>query len=78
MICKMSCTFFFTAPIHTWSLSKGLCVPISSHNVSARWRDRLFFVADIYKSQAENGEIKDHYINATAGTAEEVFWAEKQ
>jgi len=35
-----------------------------------RWRDRFLFVAEaIYKSQAETGEIKGHYLNATAGTA---------
>ena len=34
-----------------------------------RWRDRFLFVAEaIYKAQAETGEIKGHYLNATAGT----------
>jgi ribulose 1,5-bisphosphate carboxylase large subunit-like protein len=34
-----------------------------------RWRDRFLFCAEaIYKSQAETGEIKGHYLNATAGT----------
>jgi ribulose 1,5-bisphosphate carboxylase large subunit-like protein len=33
-----------------------------------RWRDRFLFCAEaIYKSQAETGEIKGHYLNATAG-----------
>jgi ribulose-bisphosphate carboxylase large chain len=33
-----------------------------------RWRDRFLFCAEaIYKSQAETGEIKGHYWNATAG-----------
>jgi hypothetical protein len=27
----------------------------------------------IYKSQAETGEIKGHYLNATAGTCEEMI-----
>ena len=39
-----------------------------------RWRDRFLFVAEaIYKSQAETGEIKGHYLNATAGTCEEMM-----
>jgi ribulose-bisphosphate carboxylase large chain len=37
-----------------------------------RWRDRFLFVAEaIYKSQAETGEVKGHYLNATAGTCED-------
>ena len=36
-----------------------------------RWRDRFLFVAEaIYKAQAETGEVKGHYLNATAGTSE--------
>lgn len=32
-----------------------------------RWRDRLLFCSEaIYKAQAETGEIKGHYLNATA------------
>uniref|UniRef100_A0A452YKL1 Ribulose bisphosphate carboxylase large chain n=1 Tax=Aegilops tauschii subsp. strangulata TaxID=200361 RepID=A0A452YKL1_AEGTS len=39
-----------------------------------RWRDRFVFCAEaIYKSQAETGEIKGHYLNATAGTCEEMI-----
>jgi ribulose-bisphosphate carboxylase large chain len=39
-----------------------------------RWRDRFLFVAEaIYKSQAETGEIKGHYLNCTSGTAEEML-----
>jgi ribulose 1,5-bisphosphate carboxylase large subunit-like protein len=39
-----------------------------------RWRDRFLFCAEaIYKSQAETGEIKGHYLNATAGTCEEMI-----
>lgn len=39
-----------------------------------RWRDRFVFCAEaIYKSQAETGEIKGHYLNATAGTCEEMM-----
>ena len=36
-----------------------------------RWRDRFLFVAEaLYKAQAESGEIKGHYLNATAGNCE--------
>ena len=36
-----------------------------------RWRDRFLFTAEaIYKSQAETGEIKGHYLKETAGTCE--------
>jgi len=39
-----------------------------------RWRDRFLFVAEaIYKSQAETGEIKGHYLNATAGNCDEMI-----
>ena len=39
-----------------------------------RWRDRFLFCAEaIFKSQAEIGEIKGHYLNATAGTCEEIM-----
>jgi ribulose-bisphosphate carboxylase large chain len=39
-----------------------------------RWRDRFLFVAEaIYKSQAETGEIKGHYLNATAGNVDEMI-----
>ncbi|VAH75196.1 unnamed protein product [Triticum turgidum subsp. durum] len=39
-----------------------------------RRRDRFVFCAEaIYKSQAETGEIKGHYLNATAGTCEEMI-----
>uniref|UniRef100_A0A9I9CCA4 Ribulose bisphosphate carboxylase large subunit C-terminal domain-containing protein n=1 Tax=Cucumis melo TaxID=3656 RepID=A0A9I9CCA4_CUCME len=39
-----------------------------------RWRDRFLFCAEaIFKSQAETGEIKGHYLNATAGTCEEMM-----
>jgi ribulose-bisphosphate carboxylase large chain len=37
--------------------------------------DRFLFVAEaIYKSQAETGEVKGHYLNATAGTCEEMLF----
>ncbi|KAL2930232.1 Ribulose bisphosphate carboxylase large chain [Bienertia sinuspersici] len=39
-----------------------------------RWRDRFQFCAEaIYKAQAETGEIKGHYLNATAGTCEDMM-----
>ncbi|GJZ86801.1 ribulose-1,5-bisphosphate carboxylase/oxygenase large subunit [Tanacetum coccineum] len=39
-----------------------------------RWRDRFLFCAKvIYKSQAKTSEIKGHYLNATAGTCEEMM-----
>ncbi|PKI54236.1 hypothetical protein CRG98_025371 [Punica granatum] len=39
-----------------------------------RWRDRFLFCAEaLYKAQAETGEIKGHYLNATAGTSEEMI-----
>ncbi|KAK8683512.1 hypothetical protein V6N13_039571 [Hibiscus sabdariffa] len=39
-----------------------------------RWRDRFLFCAEaIYKAQAETGEIKGHYLNATVGTCEEMM-----
>ncbi|KAK8303077.1 hypothetical protein V6Z11_D04G126300 [Gossypium hirsutum] len=39
-----------------------------------RWRDHFLFCAEvIYKSQAETGEIKGHYLNAIAGTCEEMI-----
>lgn len=38
------------------------------------WRDRFLFCAKaIYKAQAETGEIKRHYLNATTGTCEEMI-----
>ncbi|PPE01622.1 hypothetical protein GOBAR_DD01363 [Gossypium barbadense] len=38
------------------------------------WRDHFLFCAEvIYKSQAETGEIKGHYLNAIAGTCEEMI-----
>ena len=38
------------------------------------WRDHFVFCAEaIYKAQAVTGEIKGHYLNATAGTCEEMI-----
>ncbi|KAL5067350.1 hypothetical protein RYX36_018237 [Vicia faba] len=52
-------------------LRGGLDFTKDDENVNSqpfmRWRDRfLFCVEAIYKSQAETGEIKRHYLNATA------------
>nr|BBB22044.1 ribulose-1,5-bisphosphate carboxylase/oxygenase large subunit [Fissidens schmidii] len=59
-------------------LRGGLDFTKDDENVNSqpfmRWRDRFVFVAEaIYKSQAETGEIKGHYLNATAGTCEEML-----
>lgn len=38
-------------------------------------RDRFLFCGEaIYKAQSETGEVKGHYLNATAGTCEEMVW----
>ena len=59
-------------------LRGGLDFTKDDENVNSqpfmRWRDRFLFVAEaIYKSQAETGEVKGHYLNATAGTCEEML-----
>ncbi|XP_016199841.1 uncharacterized protein LOC107640853 [Arachis ipaensis] len=59
-------------------LRGGLDFTKDDENVNSqpfmRWRDRfLFFAEAIFKSQAETGEIKGHYLNATAGTCEEMI-----
>ncbi|XP_024317467.1 uncharacterized protein LOC112271745 [Brachypodium distachyon] len=59
-------------------LRGGLDFTKDDENVNSqpfmRWRDRFVFCAEaIYKSQAETGEIKGHYLNATAGTCEEMM-----
>ncbi|PHT50236.1 Ribulose bisphosphate carboxylase large chain [Capsicum baccatum] len=39
-----------------------------------RWRYRFLFCAEaLYKAQDEKGEIKGHYLNATAGTCKEMM-----
>ncbi|KAL4269914.1 hypothetical protein AHAS_AhasUnG0138300 [Arachis hypogaea] len=52
-------------------LRGGLDFTKDDENVNSqpfmRWRDRFLFCAEaIFKSQAETGEIKGHYLNATA------------
>jgi ribulose-bisphosphate carboxylase large chain len=59
-------------------LRGGLDFTKDDENVNSqpfmRWRDRFLFVAEaIYKSQQETGEIKGHYLNATAHTSEEIL-----
>ncbi|TYH63752.1 hypothetical protein ES332_D07G215600v1 [Gossypium tomentosum] len=59
-------------------LRGGLDFTKDDENVNSQpfmhWRDRFLFCAEaIYKSQAEIGEIKGHYLNATAGTCEEMI-----
>ncbi|KAB1219093.1 Ribulose bisphosphate carboxylase large chain [Morella rubra] len=52
-------------------LRGGLDFTKDDENVNSqpfmRWRDRFLFCAEaLYKAQAETGEIKGHYLNATA------------
>jgi len=59
-------------------LRGGLDFTKDDENVNSqpfiRWRDRFLFVAEaIYKAQQETNEIKGHYLNATAGTCEEII-----
>ncbi|KAI5659978.1 hypothetical protein M9H77_28771 [Catharanthus roseus] len=59
-------------------LRGGLDFTKDDENVNSqlfmRWRDRFLFCAEaIYKAQAETGEIKGHYLNATASTCEEMM-----
>jgi len=59
-------------------LRGGLDFTKDDENVNSqpfmRWRDRFLFVAEaIFKSQQETNEIKGHYLNATAGTCEEMY-----
>ena len=54
-------------------LRGGLDFTKDDENVNSqpfmRWRDRFLFVSEaIYKAQSETGEVKGHYLNATAGT----------
>ncbi|KAL8267628.1 hypothetical protein R6Q59_001426 [Mikania micrantha] len=59
-------------------LRGGLDFTKDDENVNSqpfmRWRDRFVFCAEaIYKAQAETGEIKGHYLNATAGNCDEMM-----
>lgn len=59
-------------------LRGGLDFTKDDENVNSqsfmRWRDRFLFCAEaIYKAQSETGEVKGHYLNATAGTVEEMY-----
>jgi hypothetical protein len=62
-----------------WTLRGGLDFTKDDENVNSqpfmRWRDRFLFVGEAtYKAQAETGEIKGHYLNATAGTSEGMLF----
>ncbi|KAD7116954.1 hypothetical protein E3N88_04222 [Mikania micrantha] len=59
-------------------LRGGLDFTKDDENVNSqpfiRWRDGFVFCAEaIYKAQAETGEIKGHYLNATAGNCDEMM-----
>ncbi|XVE57239.1 hypothetical protein DITRI_Ditri04bG0075500 [Diplodiscus trichospermus] len=59
-------------------LRGGLDFTKDDENVNSQpfmhWRDYFLFCAEaIYKAQAERGVIKKHYLNATAGTCEEML-----
>lgn len=59
-------------------LRGGLDFTKDDENVNSqpfmRWRDRFLFVAEaIYKSQAETGEVKGHYLNATARDTDKMI-----
>ena len=59
-------------------LRGGLDFTKDDENVNSqpfmRWRDRFLYVAEaIFKSQAETGEVKGHYLNATAGHCDEML-----
>ena len=59
-------------------LRGGLDFTKDDENVNSqpfmRWRDRFLFVAEaLHKAQAETGEIKGHYLNATAGNTEHML-----
>ena len=60
-------------------LRGGLDFTKDDENVNSqpfmRWRDRFGFVTEaLYKSQAETGEVKGHYLNATAPTSEAMIY----
>ncbi|KAM7482109.1 hypothetical protein LguiB_006692 [Lonicera macranthoides] len=59
-------------------LRGGLDFTKDDENVNSqpfmRWRGRFLLCAEaLFKAQAETGEIKGHYLNATAGTCEEMI-----
>jgi len=60
-------------------LRGGLDFTKDDENVNSqpfmRWRDRFLFVTEAtLKAQAETGEIKGHYLNATAGNVEDMLF----
>jgi ribulose-bisphosphate carboxylase large chain len=65
--------FFFYGRAVYECLRGGLNFTKDDENVNSKpfmhWRDHFVFCVEaIYKAQAETGEIKGHYLNATAGT----------
>ncbi|KAM3343597.1 hypothetical protein P3S68_025686 [Capsicum galapagoense] len=59
-------------------LRGGLDFTKDDENVNSQpfmhWRDHFLFCAEaLFKTQTETGEIKGHYLNATAGTCEEIM-----
>ena len=59
-------------------LRGGLDFTKNNENVNSQlfmhWRDHFLFCAEaIYKAQAKTGEIKGHYLNATASTCKEMI-----
>ncbi|CAN6440725.1 unnamed protein product [Victoria cruziana] len=67
------------APVAVYEcLHSGLDFIKDDENVNSqlfmRWRDHFLFCTEaIYKAHAETGEIKGHYLNATASTSEEMI-----
>ncbi|MFS7952453.1 putative ribulose-bisphosphate carboxylase [Helianthus anomalus] len=63
--------FCLTLLKHAYYVSEDLDV---NSQPFMRWRDHFLFCAEaIYKAQAETGEIKGHYLNATAGNCEDMM-----
>ena len=59
-------------------LRGGLDFTKDDENVNSqpfmRWRDRFLYVTEaLHKSQAQTGEVKGHYLNATAGNVDEMM-----
>ncbi|KAM0011668.1 putative ribulose-bisphosphate carboxylase [Helianthus debilis subsp. tardiflorus] len=73
-----STTLVLLSGFHVPHATRGLDFTKDDENVNSqpfmRWRDRFLFCAEaIYKAQAETGEIKGHYLNATAGNCEDMM-----
>ena len=60
------------------ALRGGLDFTKDDENINSqpfmRWRDRFLYAMEgVNKAVAETGEVKGHYLNATAGTMEEMY-----